>query len=203
MKKTLSLTVLMFLGLSLTASAGSRLMSDKPWEFNVHVGKAILQSDLGDTYKDSLVIQLSADQELNSWLSYGGQFGYTPNHKFEGNGYTSDTKLQILQLTPELKAGKWETISGTTWKRYAVLGAGFYTVRTTDGELRINALPGFSGRVNGRTSSYLGMNAGVGLAFQVSKFMAIGLDVRYHDIFAAGDDIKYWLPSLTLTRLFN
>lgn len=183
--------------------ASSATAAKDPWSLDIHVGKAVLQGDNSDLYKDSLVIQFEADREWKRWLSYGLQFGYTPNHKFEGPGYTSDSKLQIFQLTPELKAGKWMTTSGTTWKRYAVLGAGFYTLRSTDGELRLSAFPTVPGRVNGRTSSYTGMNAGVGLTFKVKEIMAVGLDVRYHKIFAAGDDVNYWVPSLTLTRFFN
>ena len=94
-------------GTVLADSSGSK------GEFYVNPGIALIGAGEAAITK-ILALSLEAGHlnRIHPIASIGWEAGYLFGSKFEGNGFTSDTQLKVLHLSPEIKVGPTFDVSG-------------------------------------------------------------------------------------------
>jgi len=149
-------------------------------------------------YDTSFALAVSADyqfsESLAAGLEIGDSFNYTSKQMPTND---SGMNVRILQFTPYIK------VIGKTMDKltpYGILGMGVYSTKMSD-EVFNNETLTYS------AVNYFGFNIGGGVMYDLAKNIQLGVDVRWHRIFAKdiyGNNVPLnnIVPSLKLSYLF-
>ena len=134
--------------------------------------------------------------------SVGWEAGYLFGSKFEGNGFTSDTSVKILHISPEIKVGPTFAVADYKINPFIMGGGGLYWSHQNSGTLTADsgatASLGSFDHVNG------GWNIGLGTAVSLPGNWSVGLDLRRHEIVNKhSDDFTWVTPALRFALLFS
>jgi len=80
---------------------------------------------------------------------------------------------------------------------YAAVGFGFYNL-DVQSHFILNGLPAVASDSN----TYSGFNVGGGILLRLREEWAIGPDVRYHHVFASGNDFHFLATTLRFAFFF-
>lgn len=171
-------------------------------EFYVNPGIALTGAGAGD-YKNSFSLEAGYLKGIHQIAAFGWEAGYLFGSKYEGDNFTSDTRLKILHLAPEIKLGPTFSVSGYEVNAFVLGGGGFYwshqdsgTRTFTDGEppSAIGSYDHYNG----------GWNIGAGTAVNLPGNWSVGLEVRRHEVVNKhATDFTWVTPALRFALLFS
>jgi hypothetical protein len=210
----------------LIAAAATARAEVGHWEVGVQPGYSIFDGYQRHKANNAFSIQAFADYQATESLSTGLELG-TSSHKVEGYltsseinldpnvqraDYTSNTSLQITQITPEIKFGPWFDFGGSDSRKfrwYTKMGAGPYIRHQSAGVLTFtggfqngSTLQGTQLEIPAATSTFFGMNGGLGISVETFPDVILSVDGRYHDVFAPSHDILYVVISGAIAYSF-
>jgi len=192
------------LGLVLAGGLSAIVFADQPaakGEFYVNPGIALTGAGASD-YKNSFSLEAGYLKAIHPIASIGWEAGYLFGSKFEGDGFTSDTNLKVLHLTPEIKVGPTFEVSGLQLNTFVLGGGGFYWSHqnggtqtfTNGGPAAVSSYDHYNG----------GWNIGAGAALALPGNWSVGLEVRRHEIVNKhSDDFTWVTPALRFSLLFS
>ena len=186
--------------LALALLAPSARAVDADWNAGLAPGMAMLQGATKDRFEDSAAIRGHVERKVpglggveNGWL--GVELGYHLGHKIKNlPAILPETKIAFLQATPYVRAG----VVRAETEFYGLLGAGYYrqmekTITVSNGAQSVSAT------IQGK--DHFGMNFGLGAQRWFDR-VAVGVDLRYHNVFDDEQDIKAFVPSLRASYAF-
>jgi hypothetical protein len=187
--------------LSGIAVADSTTTAAAAGEFYVNPGIALTGAGAG-SYKNSFSLDAAYLKAVHQIASFGWEAGYLFGSKFEGDGFTSDTSVKILHVSPEIKVGPTFDVMGYQVNAFVIGGGGLYWSHQNSGtETFANGATASSSsfdHVNG------GWNIGAGAAVALPGNWSVGLDFRRHEIVNKHmTDFTWMTPALRFALLFS
>ena len=185
MKKAIAVVALLLAGLGAAANAAdNKFTASLMPGLTIPVGGKWASNAFSDgtnygmtkTFATSLAVDYKFKESLALGMEIGNDWHYT--NKEYGTGVSGD-EARMLHFTPYVKYSFTKTGKITP---YAVLGAGLYNYHQNG--LALNGVETYSSR----TLSYLGFNAGGGAMYDLDESWALGLDLRWHHVFANLDE---------------
>ena len=170
-------------------------------EFYVNPGIALTGAGAGN-YKNSFSLDAAYLKAVHQIASCGWEAGYLFGSKFEGDGFTSDTSVKILHLSPEIKLGPTFTVSGLELNTFVVGGGGFYWSHQNSGTVTLTSGP--SATISSYDHYNGGWNIGAGAAVNLPGNWSVGLEVRRHEIVNKhATDFTWVTPAFRFALLFS
>jgi opacity protein-like surface antigen len=170
-------------------------------EFYVNPGIALTGAGAGD-YKNSFSLEAGYLKGIHQIASFGWEAGYLFGSKFEGDNFTSDTRVKILHLSPEIKVGPTFSVAGFEINPFVLGGGGFYWSHQNSGTVTANS--GGSAAIDSYDHYNGGWNIGGGASVNLPGNWSVGLEVRRHEIVNKhGTDFTWVTPALRLALLFS
>jgi opacity protein-like surface antigen len=184
-----------------SAFADDRQAEGRLFEFSVAPGAAIPTDVDSNDISNGAFLQGSFFAPVTSWLSAGLETGYAfkANHPYNVPApFAVNSRVSVLQVTPAIEIGRWYKTSFGGVKPYLAYGGGYYQVHA-----EIDASSPFDSFSEHRTEGHGGFNYGGGALFALGSHVAVGPDVRYHQVFMSNvSDYKYLTATMRLAVLF-
>jgi outer membrane protein W len=192
---------LLFILKGTSAHADDRLAEGKLYEFSVSPGAAIPTDVESNLISNGAFLQGSFLAPVTPWLSAGLETGYAfkANHPYDVPApFAVSSRVSVLNVTPTIEIGRWYKTSFGGVKPYLAYGGGYYQVHT-----EVDASTPFGGFSEHRTDGHGGFNYGAGALVALGSHVAVGPDVRYHQVFMSDvPDYKYLTATMRLAVLF-
>jgi len=170
-------------------------------EFYVDPGIALMGAGASD-YKNSFSLDAGYLKAVHQIASIGWEAGYLFDSKFEGDGFTSDTSVKILHISPEIKVGPTFDVSNYKVNPFIIGGGGFYWSHQNSGTVTFDS--GATASANSFDHYNGGWNIGLGTAVSLPGNWSVGIDLRRQDIvYKHSDDFTWVTPALRFALLFN
>jgi hypothetical protein len=169
-------------------------------EFYVNPGIALTGAGAND-YKNSFSLDAGYSNHIHPIASIGWEAGYLFGSKFEGDGFTSDTDVKIVHLSPEIKVGPTFDVAGYQVNPYVMGGGGLYWSHQNSGT--VTTAGGATSAVDSYDHYNGGWNIGLGTAVNLPGNWSVGLDFRRHEIVDKhATDFTWLTPALRFALLF-
>lgn len=198
------------------------------WALNYDAAYAVRQGSDARSVGKSVAFQLSLEKREHELLWCGLELGHQFGHELKGRSsgryivdvdgdkqgdvldFDSDVKVKVFHLAPYLRLGKVFGKRGGLALRHTVsLGAGLYHWTSNAGTLSMTGTTSNGTKATGlqapyeaASSAHFGGNFGTALDLHVREGLSVGVELRYHNLFDATEDIGYLLPAARLTFLF-
>jgi hypothetical protein len=166
---------------------------------SIPVGIDLLGGDLGR----SAYLYGSAIRRVTPWLGLGLEAGYGFGHRLTfpprlsvAGSDEGDSRLKIVQVSPQIEVGRWLAGRRLSFRPYATLGYGFYNLNQV-AAYRANGLRVFISD----SKNYGGINIGAGALLKITPSFAAGPDLRFHHLFSPTGDLDFLVTTFRFVLL--